>query len=622
MDLSSLSEDRLRALADKSPNLAAAVEQELARRNSGGLKSYARSLGQAAFNLGDEAEAFVRNGFSTGGDYDLIKGQINSEIQQSYEDNPLLHGLEFGAGMMIPGAGVAKLAKGAKTIKGMMGRGGVVGGIDGGLGGYGASTEGNELEGTLIGAGFGSSFGGALSGLAPAAARFFKGQTDPESIIREAAARRGISAQEMVDEMNRLGPEAVLADTFPEMTGLAMGAAAESPFSPSLGVLTERARGARERLTDTIPGEATTAQRMGRELKDERQRIANEDYRPVHSTTVQTSDAMELLQSPLAAGYIEKAKQALVSDPNSGFTSMSKLNKMMEGDPDQGISGMVPATILQKARSMMSNRANKLNEQGATQEAADLLKAVEHFDSYLDRIPGYTQANANYARKSDEIKALQDGRRIGGSNKSVADDQIMLEEINDPVLRENFAIGARSQLINDINLSGGLDGTGSPVSALGPLERRALRADAANLPNLERNLQREQRFSETFNTVDPKRGSATAMRREAAEQFERDNAVIGALADPLSGGPGAAMLAGWRKFVGDKLNIRSQEVADKVLEVLLKQGMTPDEVKRLMDNPEGVTELMKFLEGRKLRYGTGALTGAGLQGVAPLYEQN
>lgn len=621
MDLSSLSEDRLSKLAQQSPGLAAAVESELARRNSGGLKSYARSLGQAAFNLGDEAEAFVRNGFSTEGDYDLIKSQINSEIQQSYADNPLLYGLEFGAGMMIPGAGLAKLGKGAQTIKGMMGRGVGVGAADGALSGYGASTEGNELEGTLLGLGIGGTLGGALSGFAPAATRFMQGQTDPTSIIREAAARRGISAQEMADEMDRLGPDAVLADTFPEMTGTAMGAAAESPFSPALGVLTERAQGARERLINAIPGDDTTAQRLGRSLKDERQRIANEDYRPVDAATFMADEAAGLMENPVAKKYIDEAIAAFAASSNNSY-NMGSLKRLMEGDPEIDLPGAVPARILAKARSLMAEAAEDLRSKGRSQKAMVLQDTVNQFDELLGEISGYTQANANYARKSAEIQALEDGRSIGRSNRSVADEGILLEEITDPGLRENVAIGARSQLINDINLSGGLDGTGSPVSALGPLERRALRAEAANLPNLERNLQREARFSETFNTVDPKRGSATAMRKEAADQFERDNAVIGALADPISGGVGAALLAGWRKFVGKQLNIRSQDVADKVLDVLLKQGMSPAEVKKLMDNPEGVTELMKFLQGNKLRYGTGALTGAGLQTVAPLYEQN
>lgn len=622
MDLSSLSEERLNKLAQSgSPALREAVQQELFSRNSGGAKSYARALGQAAFNLGDEFEAWARNGFSTGGDYDLIKSQINSEIEQSYDDNPGLYALEFGAGALIPGAGLLKAAKGAKTIAGMAGRGAGVGFADGALGGYGASTEGNELAGTLTGAIGGTVLGGALSGAVPAVTRFFQGQTDPTAIIREAAERRGITPEALVEEMNRLGPEAVLADTFPEMTGVAMGAASKSPFSPALGVLEDRAVSARERLTSQIPGESTTAQRKVQSLQEERARVANEDYRPVDQTTFDTGDAIDLLESPLARPYLDKAIKAMASDPNSGFT-LKQLKKMMEGDPEMDIPGATPARILQKARSMMSDKAQTLRERGNNQEAADLEAVVRHFDDYLDQVPGYTQANANYARTSAEIQAINDGRGIGRSNRSVADEELMLEGVTDPVLRENIATGARSQIINDINLSGGLDGTGNPVSALGPLERRNLRADAAQLPRLGQALERESRFSDTFNAVDPKRNSATAMRTEAAEQFDKDNAVMGALADPLSGGIGAALLAGWRKFVGKQLNIRSEAVADQVLDVLLKKGMSPKEVMALMENPQGATELMNFLQGSRLRYGTGLATGGVLEAASPIYEQN
>lgn len=619
--LSDLSDERLQRLRETNPNLAASIDEELSRRQAGGAKSYARALGQAAFNLGDEFEAWARNGFSTGGDYDLIKSQINSEIQQSYDDNPLLYGLEFGAGALIPGAGIAKLGKGAKTIAGMVGRGAGVGAADGALGGYGASTNGNELGGTLTGLGLGLTLGGALSGAVPAVTRFFKGQTDPTAIIREAAERRGITPEALVEEMNRLGPEAVLADTFPEMTGVAMGAASKSPFSPALETLEQRAVGARERLTSQIPGESTTAQRKVESLKDERSRVANEDYRPVDQTTFNTGDVVELLESPLAIPYLDKAIKAIASDPDSGFT-LKQLKKMMEGDPELDIPGATPARILQKARSMMNDKAQTLRERGSIQEAADLDAVVRHFDSYLDEVPGYTQANANYARTSAEIQAINDGRGIGRSNRSVADEELMLEGVTDPVLRANIALGARSQVINDINLSGGLDGTGNPVSALGPLERRNLRADAAQLPGLGQALERESRFSDTFNAVDPKRNSATAMRTEAAEQFDKDNAVMGALADPLSGGVGAALMAGWRKFVGKQLNIRSEAVADKVLDVLLKKGMSPKEIMELMNNPQGATELMSFLRDSKLRYGTGAATGGALEAISPMYEQN
>jgi hypothetical protein len=356
-------------------------------------------------------------------------------------------------------------------------------------------------------------------------------------------------------------------------------------------------------------------------LKDERSRVANQDYRPVDQTTFSRGDVVELLESPLAEPYLTKAKKAIASDPDSGFT-LKQLNKLMEGDSELDIPGAVPARILQKARSMMSDKAQKLREGGDIQEAADLDAVVKHFDSYLDEVPGYTQANANYARTSAEIQAINDGRGIGRSNRSVADEELMLEGVTDPVLRGNIALGARSQVINDIKLSGGLDGTGNPVSALGPLERRNLRADAAQLPLLGQALERESRFSNTFNAVDPKRNSATAMRTEAAEQFDKDNAVMGALADPISGGITAALMAGWRKFVGKQLNIRSEGVADKVLDALLKKGMSPKEVMELMSNPEGATELMSFLQGSKLRYGTGLATGGILEAASPMYEQN
>jgi hypothetical protein len=42
----------------------------------------------------------------------------------------------------------------------------------------------------------------------------------------------------------------------------------------------------------------------------------------------------------------------------------------------------------------------------------------------------------------------------------------------------------------------------------------------------------------------------------------------------------------------------------------------------LMSNPEGATELMSFLQGSKLRYGTGLATGGILEAASPMYEQN
>lgn len=622
MDLSSLSEERLRKLRETgSPALQAAIDEELFSRNAGGGKSYARALGQAAFNLGDEFEAWARNGFSTKGDYELIKAQINSEIQRSYENNPGLYALEFGAGMAIPGAGLFKLGKGAQTIKGMVGRGAGVGFADGALGGYGASTQGNELGGTIAGAGIGTLFGGALAGAVPAVTRFFQGQTDPEAIIRDAAKRAGITPEAMIERMNQLGPEAVLADTFPELRGAAQGAATRSPFNESLQGLEERQREGRDRLVqeiqDVYPGEdATTAYRTQANLKAERQRIANQDYRPLDGASFALKDVSNLLNDPLVSREVNDAIKAYASENEIPIDTLKKL--LFEGEPDR----RVPARILQDARQMISDRIRTLAERGDTTLARKYGISLDRFDQRLDEVPGYTQANANYSAKSREIDAIQEGRDIGRSNRAVSTEEQILEETIDPVLRNYIGLGARSQIMNDIRLSGGIDGTGNTVSALGPLERRNLRTNAAQVPFLNNSLERESVFSETFNTVDPKRNSATAMRQAAVEEFDKANAVVGALADPVNGGLGSAMIAMWRKFVGEQLNIKSQDVADKVLDVLLKRGMTPEQIRELMNDPRGGTELVKFIRDSKLQAATAGTTAGALELGSYLYEQN
>jgi len=78
----------------------------------------------------------------------------------------------------------------------------------------------------------------------------------------------------------------------------------------------------------------------------------------------------------------------------------------------------------------------------------------------------------------------------------------------------------------------------------------------------------------------------------------------------------------WRKFVGDQLNIKSKDVADKVLDLLLKRGMKPADIERLMRDPRGGTELIKFLRDSKLRAATSGITAGALEAGSYLYEQN
>ena len=62
-------------------------------------------------------------------------------------------------------------------------------------------------------------------------------------------------------------------------------------------------------------------------------------------------------------------------------------------------------------------------------------------------------------------------------------------------------------------------------------------------------------------------------------------------------------------------------MANKVLELLLTKGMSEKQIIDLIDNPDGATELMKFLGQANIRASSGALTGAGLQGAGALYQE-
>lgn len=84
---------------------------------------------------------------------------LSEEEEMAFRDNPYSFGAKSVAGLgsyLVPGGSTAGTA--GKRIFGAAGKGAIAGG----LGGYGASREGEELESTLRGAGFGGLLGGGL----------------------------------------------------------------------------------------------------------------------------------------------------------------------------------------------------------------------------------------------------------------------------------------------------------------------------------------------------------------------------------------------------------------------------------------------------------------------------
>ena len=172
----------------KDPDTLALLDERIAEaeRNAPvGFGDLARAVGQGAWSMGDEVEAGLRTGFGFAGDYDATKAQINSEIAQAYDSNPIaMNAVEFGSGFLIPGGNIAKgvkLAgkgwdglKSADTLTGAAKAGAFNGAVNGAIDGFGASTlseDGvigtglNMAQGAGIGTGFGTLLGAGLPAL-------------------------------------------------------------------------------------------------------------------------------------------------------------------------------------------------------------------------------------------------------------------------------------------------------------------------------------------------------------------------------------------------------------------------------------------------------------------------
>ena len=597
----------------KDPTTLALLEERIAEaeRNAPvGFGDLARAVGQGAWSMGDEVEAGLRTGFGFAGDYDATKAQINSEIAQAYDSNPIaMNAVEFGSGFLIPGGNIAKgfkLAgrgwdglKSADTLTGAAKTGAFNGAVNGAIDGFGASTlseDGvigtglNIAQGVGIGTGFGTLLGAGL----PALTRGLRGSRDPEAILRQVVAETGLTPEAINARLAELGPEATLADAFPVLRQTAQGSVGIGGATDSIGALAERNAAAPGRLagevTDETGSTIDTARETAEKLKAERTRVANEDYRPLDKTMFSADEAQDLLDSPLAQRYLTEAVKAYASDPGNNI-SYKALKALMAGDPENDVPGMIPARILADARSAMGEKANDLAAKGQSTDARSLGKVVDQYGGFLDQVPGYTQANANFSRASTNIDAIAEGAKLGQNSGRFGDDKARLAELEqtDPSARGALAVGAQSDLINDLLVSGGNRQTGSATSRLGPFEQQRLRLQAARVPQMEQSIARENDFYDTFMQVDPKMGSKTAGASAAKEQLEQTSGVLNMAQSVINPTEVAA------KQITEKFKLKNEKVARQLTDILLRQGISPDEIIRMLSTERGMTELSEYL---------------------------
>ena len=499
------------------------------------------------------------------GDYAGNLKNEQSRTDKFAEENPVSNAAaNIGGAALVPLGAIGAAAKGAtlgtKTLLGM-GAGASIGAAQGGLGSKDYTDLPQVGKDAAIGGGLGFILGGAIPGtgrligsgtqaLANALTGKIAGASSGASThLLNAARADGLPAIEA--QLNRLGSDAMLADTGPAMLGKAQGASLNSDEGRSVlqNALMRRNEGTNARISSDVNKalgpvdkyNEMDPQTVTNAIKAHRSAVDNVNY-PKALGTAPEVDTGGLLANlgPMISNSVGMEKKALTNlrdmlmttkqvprlDPQTGYhmtdakgnalfdtvptpqTDPAILHKI-KGEIDNVIQydqpGLgIPAAALSRQQGALNNIRGKLNGTLETQ------------------VPGYAEANAKSAALAKRGEAVDQGTQYLGSGKTTASPDRFASEFaqRDPGEQIAFAKGSRGNIdrilgtkANDLQaLRGELQGEGGWNTAkIGTVHGQ----DAADqlVGSVDRNL----KFRDTFNKV--VENSQTAQRTAAAAEM-------------------------------------------------------------------------------------------------------
>lgn len=512
-----------------------------------------------SFGLADRARAGM-GALIGDGTYAGNLADEQKQTDQFRSDHPIAGQVLEGVGGVATPLGAIGAASKAASLGGKFlagaGAGGVIGAAQGAL----SSRDWTDLpqlaQDTAIGGGVGLGLGGSIpiaghvigSG-SQAIANMIMGK--PAGISR-AAGHHLVSAVEadglpaVQAQMQRLGPDAMLADAGPAFLGKAQGAALNSDEGRSVlqSALAARNEGTNARIMGDVNralGPAEDPQTVTNAIRARRSEVDSNAYPAAldNAPPVQTAPILQQLEYmiPRAVG---NEHRALTNLQGMMMTTERRPVLDAEGFPQFDNLGHqrfqeVPvsqnnADVLHKVKQELDNviqydqpglgvPAGALTrQQGALRNMRGQLNAALE-----DQVPGYAAANRQSAALAQRGDAVNLGTQYLGSGKTTASPDRFAAEFNqlDPGTRIAFAKGSRGEIerqlgtkANDLQaLRSALQGEGGWNTA----KIATVHGDeAANelMSSVDRNL----KFRDTYNKV--VENSQTAQRQAAANAMK------------------------------------------------------------------------------------------------------
>ena len=503
-------------------------------------------------------------------------------------------------GSFLPGVGAGPGSLGTRLIMQAM----VPGAASEAAGQY---TKGSAMEGP-------ARFGAAL--LAPiamtGAGRAVSAMRAPADGMGRGASKHLVSAMEadtpqaVRAELDRLGPDAMLADAGPAFLGKTQGASLNSDEGRSVifGTLSRRNQGTNARIQDDVnralgpaedPQTVTNTIRARRSEADNRAYPAALDLAP----EVRTGPIMQELEGyiPQSVGLENRAltnlrdmmtryERRAVIDPDTGRQALDARGNMVW---EQIPVNQTDARILHKVKNELDNVIEH-DAPGLGVPAAALqhqqyaLKQFRHaLNETLERqVPGYREANRQSAMLAKRADAVERGTQYLGEGKTTPSPGRFTDEFEQLELGERvaFAKGSRGEIERKLGTkSNDLQALRSELQGEGGWNTAKIATvhgdDAAE--ELMRSVERNLKFRDTHTKVSE--NSQTEIRRAAREQMKPSGFGEGDIVTP--GGNATGMVLTAFKKAGLKVlntvdGARQNRIREEVSHILTAQGAERD----------------------------------------------
>jgi hypothetical protein len=517
------------------------------------------------FGLMDRGAAAAGAATGIGGNFGDYAGNLErerGETDRFHNDHPILAtGTNLAGGAVVPLGALLATAR-AASLGGKSLLGGLTGAGLGGIQGAAESKDWTDPGQTAIDAAKGAGIGLAIGGTLPGAAKIIgsgvervanavRGRADGMSrgasghlvSAMEADTPAGITAR-----VDRLGPDAMLADTGPAMLGKAQGASLSSDEGRTIlqKALTERDAATNQRIMSDVnralgpaedPLTVTNAIRAHRAEVDALHYPAALDKAPPVQTAPILTQLDDMIKSSpvgsmenkalgnLKEMLLRKEKQPLLDA--EGYPQYDKLgNERFREVP----LSQNDASILHKVKGELDNvieyDAPGLGvPAGALQRQQGALKHLRgELNSALEtQVPGYLEANRASAALARRGTAVELGTQILGNGKTIASPGRFADEFQrlEPGEQIALAKGSRGNIervlgtkANDLQaLRSELQGEGGWNTAkIATVHGQGAADDLVG--TVDRNL----KFRDTFNKV--VENSQTAQRTAAKEAMK------------------------------------------------------------------------------------------------------